>query len=87
VRLYLPTFSRVNLKFLKGVLNGEKKLIPINDAKIIQVQLYIELYVSKLYPLALANPDLKPYLSEHDHLRSYDKPNTEVFYKVANTLN
>jgi hypothetical protein len=50
VQLYLPSDIMVNKDFLKQVLAEEKELLPIKDVRFVNVPMYDELAVKRLWP-------------------------------------
>ncbi len=51
VQLYLPPEYMLNKDFLKAVLTEQKALLPLHEVKRINVPLYDELSVVKIWPM------------------------------------
>ena len=51
LQLYLPPDFMLNRDFMKAVLAGKKKLMPLKEVSKVLVPKYEELAVEKVYPL------------------------------------
>ena len=51
LQLYVPPPFMMHRDFLKAVLAGKKKLMPLKDVSKVTVPKYEELAVEKVYPL------------------------------------
>jgi hypothetical protein len=80
----MPPISKLNKDFLKNVLAGRKKLIPMNQVRPINVPKYDELSVIRLYKDAMAQASLAvffPDIASEKHL-----PDREYFFNIINTI-
>ena len=74
----------VNKDFLKAVLNDEKRLLPMNECKFINVPKFDELSTKNIYPLFKQDPAFMIYFPNEfpkDRL-----PHREYFFTVLNTV-
>ena len=85
VQLYLPSDSMINKDFLKQVLVEEKVLIPINEVKFINVPMYDELSVKRLWPEMQNSLDFMRHFP--DRLPKGRLPDRDYFFNVMNTCN
>ena len=75
----------INKDFLKQVLTEEKELIPIADVKFINVPMYDELSVKRLWPDMQNSPDFMRFFP--DNLPKGRLPDRDYFFNVMNTVN
>ena len=85
VQLYLPSDTMVNKDFLKQILAEEKELLPIKDVRFINVPMYDELSVKRLWPEMKNSPDFMKYFP--DKLPKGRLPDRDYFFNVMNTVN
>ena len=64
VQLYVPSNAMLNKDFLKQVLSGEKHLLELKQVKFINVPVYDELAVKRIYPLCQGEPQLMNYFPD-----------------------
>ena len=55
----------MNRDFLRQVLKGEKRLLPLKDLRTIVVPKFDELAVVKLFPLMKNNPEFMAYFPDN----------------------
>ncbi len=85
VQLYLPSDTMINKDFLKQVLAEEKELLPIKDVRFINVPMYDELAVKRLWPEMQNSRDFMKYFP--DKMPKGRLPDREYFFNVMNTSN
>ena len=64
VQLYLPPYNNLNKDMLKGILNGSKSVFNLGEIRHINVPLYEELNVKKIFEHYKEEPLLKPYMPD-----------------------
>ena len=64
MQLYLPDDTMFNKDFLKLVLADEKKLMPINEVRFINVPHYDEVSVKRLWPKMKLAPNFMLYFPD-----------------------
>jgi len=84
LQLYLPPAPMLNRDFLRKVLKGEKRLLPLKDLRAIVVPKFDELAVVKVYPLMQPNDAFMAYFP--DKLPKGRAVSREYFWNVLNTL-
>jgi len=84
LQLYLPPDYLINRDFLKLVLTGRKKLIPLKDVKYVNVPKYEELSVEKMWPIM--KPDAEFMAHFPDTLPKGRNAPREYFWNVLNTV-
>ena len=62
VQLYTPDKDQLTKEWIRLILSGEKKLLPLKDVKPINVGNYQEISVKGLYEDFANRPLLKPYM-------------------------
>ena len=75
----------MNKDFLRDVLAERKKLLKLQDVKLISVPKYEELSVKNLFPHLKNDPNFMMYLP--DKYPKGHPPDREYFFNVLNTLN
>ena len=75
----------INKDFLKQVLGEEKELIPISDIRFINVPMYDELSVKRLWPEMQGSRDFMKFFP--DKLPKGRLPDRDYFFNVMNTVN
>ena len=85
VQLYVPDDTMINKDFLKQVLTEEKELIPIRHVNFVNVPMYDELSVKRLWPDMRMSPDFMKFFP--DKLPKGRLPSREYFFNVMNTIN
>jgi RNAse (barnase) inhibitor barstar len=63
-QLYCPSYDSANIDFLRDVLSGRKKLLPLSEVKQICVPKFKEFDANKLFALALQDGQARQYLPE-----------------------
>ena len=82
---FLTTYmSKINKDFLKEVFLNQKKLLKLSDVKFVQVPLYDELSVVKLYPLMQQDVEFMKHFP--DKMPKGKMPDRDFFFNVLNTL-
>ena len=74
----------VNKDFLKAVLNDEKRLLTMNECKVINVPKFDELSVKNIYPLFKKDQSFMVYFP--DVFPKDRWPHREYFFTVLNTV-
>jgi len=75
----------MNRDFLRQVLKGEKRLLPLKDLRTIVVPKFDELAVVKVFPLMKDNPEFLSYFP--DRLPKGRFVARDYFWNVLNTTN
>ena len=75
----------INKDFLKEILAEEKELIPIADVRFINVPMFDELSVKRLWPEMQNSPDFMKYFPEK--LPKGRLPDRDYFFNLMNTIN
>ena len=75
----------INKDFLKQVLVEEKELIPIKDVHFVNVPMYDELAVKRLWPEMNNSPDFMRFFP--DKLPKGRLPDRAYFFNVMMTVN
>lgn len=75
----------VNKDFLKQVLTEEKRLMPISDVRFINVPMYDELSVKRMWPDMKNSPDFMRFFP--DKLPIGRLPDRDYFFNMLNTCN
>ena len=75
----------INKDFLKEILAEEKELIPIADVRFINVPMFDELSVKRLWPEMQLSPDFMKFFP--DKLPKGRLPDRDYFFNVMNTVN
>ena len=84
LQLYLPPDAAINKDFLKLVLADEKDLLELSEVKQVNVPLYDELAVGKLWPLLQQNAGFMRYFP--DKFPKGRVPDRGYFFNVLNTV-
>ena len=80
----MPPEKYINKDFLKQVLADEKKLLPNDEVKPVNVPLYDELSVKKFFPKLQRDKTFMKYLP--DPTPDGRLPDRKYFFNVLNTL-
>ncbi len=75
----------INKDFLKQVLTEEKELLLIKDVRFINVPMYDELEVKRLYPEMQNSSDFTKFFP--DKMPKGRLPDRDYFFNVMNTVN
>ena len=75
----------LNKDFLKQVLTEEKELLAITDVRFVNVPMYDEIAVKRLWPEMRNSPDFMKYFP--DKLPKGRIPDRDYFFNVMNTIN
>ena len=84
ITLLTAYMSKINKDFLKEVFLNHKKLLKLSDVKFVQVPMYDELSVVKLWPLMQQDVEFMQYFP--DKMPKGRVPDREFFFNVLNTL-
>ena len=82
---YVPPVTQINRDFIKGVLAGEKKLMPLKDVKWVTVPKFEELSVENVMTVMQGNEEFMAYFP--DRLPKGRNPGREYTWNILNTLN
>ena len=82
--MYLPPEYMINKDFLKQVLTEEKSLLRLDKVRRINVPLYDELAVVKLWPMLRADGAFMRHFP--DKLAKGRVPDREYFFNLMNTF-
>jgi len=74
----------LNRDFLRQVLAGHKRLLPLKDLRPISVPKFEELAVLKLFPLMQGNADFMAYFP--DNLPKGRQVGRDYFWNILNTV-
>ena len=75
----------INKDFLKQILVEEKELIPIGNINFVNVPMYDELSVKRLWPEMRGSPDFMRFFP--DKLPKGRLPDRDYFFNIMNTVN
>ena len=64
VQLYVPPAKMVNKDFLKQVFRDQKKLLPLNGVKYVNMPQYDELSVKKFWPILREDTKFMEYMPD-----------------------
>ena len=84
VQLYLPPEYMLNKDFLKEILTEEKALLRLGEVNRINVPLYDELSVIKLWPMLKNDAKIAKYFPSK--LAKGRFPDREYFFNIVNTF-
>ena len=84
MQLYVPPAPTVNRDFLRQVLKGDKKLLPMAKCKFVTVPQYDELAVKHVFAKFKNAPAVMLYLQDEYPKDRY--PDRSYFYTVLNTV-
>jgi len=84
LQLYLPPEFMLHRDFLKQVLAGKKKLLPLKDVKKVSVPKYEELAVEKIFAIVNRDPDVMAYFP--DSLPKNRNIAREYFWNILHTV-
>ena len=84
VQLYLPPDNMLNKDFLKEILTEEKNLLKLDQVKRINVPLYDELSVVKLWPMMQTDEQFMRHFPSK--MAKGRVPDREYFFNVLNTF-
>lgn len=80
----MPPEYMINKDFLKEVLDEKKFLLKLDQVKRINVPLYDELSVIKLWPMMKADEQLRKHFPEK--MAQGRVPDREYFFNILNTF-
>ena len=84
MQLYLPPEYMLNKDFLKQILAEEKRLLKLDEVKRINVPLYDELSVVKLWPMVQTDEQLMRHFPSK--LPKGRVPDRQYFFNLLNTF-
>ena len=84
LQLYVPPQPMLNRDFLKFVLAGHKRLMPLKHVKAVEVPKFDELAVDKMFALMKDNPEFMSYFL--DHLPKGRTVSRDYFWNILNTV-
>jgi hypothetical protein len=64
VELFLPSIHNTKMAFLKGILNGTKKVLKASQIVHLAVPKYKEMSMKNLYEFAMQDEDVRTYLPD-----------------------
>jgi len=74
----------INRDFVKAILAGQKRLLPLKDVKRVTVPKYEELSVEKMFPIVNRDPQVMSYFP--DALPKNRNIAREYFWNVVHTV-
>ena len=83
MQLYVPPEYMMNKDFLKEVLTEDKALLELKEVKWINVPLYDELSVVKIWPMTKENKQLMRFFP--NKLPKGRVPDRAYFFNILNT--
>jgi len=84
LQLYVPPQYMMHRDFLKAVLAGQKKFMPLKEVSRVVVPKYEELSVEKVYPLVQVDPAVNAYFP--DSLPKNRNVSREYFWNILHTV-
>ena len=84
LQLYCPPHFMMHRDFMKQVLAGRKKLLPLKNVKRVTVPKYEELAVEKIFAIVNRDPDVMAYFP--DSLPKNRNIAREYFWNILNTV-
>ena len=84
LQLYVPPDYMMNRDFIKAVLGGRKKLMPLKDVKKVTVPKYEELSVEKIFVLVNRDGEVMAYFP--DSLPKNRQIARDYFWNIVNTV-
>ena len=84
LQLYVPPDYMLNRDFLKQVLAGQKRLMPLKDMKTVTVPKFEELAVDKIYPLVKVDDNVNSYFP--DRLPKNRSIARDYFWTILNSV-
>lgn len=84
VNYYLPPMDNVNRDYLRLILKGEKKLLKMDQVKMVHVPKYDELSVKGIYAQVSEDPELQAHLPDlGESSKAVDR---QYFFNVVNSI-
>ena len=84
LQLYVPPEVMINRDFVKAILAGRKRLLPLKDVKRVTVPKYEELSVEKMFPIVNRDQQVMSYFP--DALPKNRNVAREYFWNVVHTV-